>query len=286
MNGRDAAGAKQQESTREDQRSGGEVDGSAASRPMSWFLGIIWVICVAALLALGIWQLERRVWKLDLIDRVAHRIHAEAVAIPEPASWPAVNRGDDEYRRVTVSGRFLHDRETLVQALTVDGPGFWVVTPLEIAGGKTVLVNRGFVPAERREPTTRGEGNPPGLVNVTGLLRISEPGGGFLRTNDPGSNRWYSRDVAAIASARGLAQAAPFFIDADASPNPGGWPRGGLTVISFPNNHLIYALTWFTLAVMLAGAGLQRLRRLRGFSAAKAGDIGRHGDGKGRAAAF
>ena len=131
-----------------------------------------------------------------------------------------------------------------MQALTVDGPGFWVVTPLEMTGGKIVLVNRGFVPSERREPVMRGEGNPPGLVNVTGLLRISEPGGGFLRRNNPAGDRWYSRDVAAIASARGLSEVAPFFVDADAAPNPGGWPRGGLTVISFPNNHLVYALTW------------------------------------------
>jgi surfeit locus 1 family protein len=286
VNGRDAAGAKQQESTRKEQQSGGQVGGSAASWPMSWFLGVVWVTCVVALLALGIWQLERRVWKLDLIDRVEHRIHADAVAMPEPASRPAINRTDDEYRRVTVSGRFLHDRETLVQALTVDGPGFWVVTPLEIAGGRTVLVNRGFVPVERREPATRSAGNPLGTVEITGLLRISEPGGGFLRHNDPAGNRWYSRDVTAIASARGLSQVAPFFIDADATPNPGGWPRGGLTVISFPNNHLVYALTWFTLAVMLAGAGLQQLRRKRNSPASRARDLERRQHGEGKTTAF
>lgn len=236
-----------------------ETDRRPVRRRLSLPLALAWVVCVAALLALGVWQVERRAWKLDLIDRVEHRVHAAAVPIPAPAAWPQVNRNDDEYRHVTVTGRFLNDRETLVQALTVDGPGYWVLTPLETADHATVLVNRGFVPVERRDPSTRSAGNPAGAVEVSGLLRISEPGGGFLRRNDPAANRWYSRDVAAIAATRGLPEVAPFFIDADAAPNPGGWPKGGLTVIAFPNNHLIYALTWFTLAIMLAGAGLHRL---------------------------
>ncbi|MGJ4960977.1 SURF1 family protein [Bradyrhizobium sp. HKCCYLRH3061] len=240
----------------------GERDeaGRGRSGALRLAIGAAWVACVAILLALGVWQIERRAWKLDLIDRVERRVHAEPVPAPGPADWPAINRSDDEYKRVTLSGRFLNDRETLVQALTVEGSGYWVVTPLRTAGG-TVLVNRGFVPADRRARASRSAGNPDGTVSVTGLLRLSEPGGGFLRHNDPAGNRWYSRDVGAIAAARGLSDVAPFFVDADATPNPGGLPIGGLTVISFPNNHLVYALTWFTLALMLAGAGLQRLRR-------------------------
>jgi surfeit locus 1 family protein len=233
---------------------------AAASRAGRWLLGIVWVACIAALLALGIWQVQRRAWKLDLIDRIERRVHAEAVPILPASSWQAVNAADDEYRHVTASGRFLHDRETLVHALTIDGPGYWVITPLQTSDG-IVLVNRGFVPPERRDPASRSEGNPPGPVSVTGLLRMSEPGGHLLRTNDAASDRWYSRDVPAIARARSLDRVAPFFIDADEAPNQGGWPRGGLTVVSFPNNHLVYALTWFTLALMLAGAGVRRLRR-------------------------
>ncbi|MGX7876913.1 SURF1 family cytochrome oxidase biogenesis protein [Mesorhizobium sp. ORM6] len=83
---------------------------------------------------------------------------------------------------------------------------------------------------------------------------MSEPGGGFLRNNDAAGNRWYSRDVAAIATARGLTDnVAPYFVDAETS-GTGGWPRGGLTVVNFRNSHLVYALTWFTLAAMLAAA--------------------------------
>jgi surfeit locus 1 family protein len=87
---------------------------------------------------------------------------------------------------------------------------------------------------------------------VTGLLRLTEPKGGFLRANDPAADRWYSRDVEAMAAARGLTDTAPYFIDADATPNPGGLPVGGLTVVAFRNSHLVYALTWFALALMLA----------------------------------
>jgi surfeit locus 1 family protein len=218
------------------------------------------VLGVAALTALGVWQLERRTWKLALIDRVEQRQHAAPQPLPAPSSWPAITASNDEYRRVTVTGRFLNERETLVIAVTDYGGGFWVLTPLQTTDGITVLVNRGFVPAERRDPSTRREGNRPELVSITGLLRITEPNGGFLRTNDPATGRWYSRDVAQIAAARGLPQVAPFFIDADAAPNDGGYPIGGLTVVRFPNNHLIYALTWFTMAFMLAAALLHTLR--------------------------
>ena len=223
-----------------------------AARPSPW-LTILSLTAFVVLIALGVWQVERRTWKLALIDRVEQRIHAAAQPIPSPASWPAVTAANDEYRHVTVSGRFLHDRETLVQAVTEEGPGYWVLTPLQRGDGKLVLINRGFVPTERRDASTRRDGNPDGPVEITGLLRVTEPNGGFLRNNVPQHNRWYSRDVAAIAAARGLHDVAPFFIDADAGSQTEGGPIGGLTVVSFPNNHLIYALTWFALAFMLAG---------------------------------
>ncbi|MGR4931416.1 SURF1 family protein [Bradyrhizobium sp. CAR08] len=225
---------------------------SNAARPPLW-LTILSLTAFALLIALGVWQIERRAWKLALIDRVEQRVHAPAQPIPSPAAWPTVSAANDEYRHVSVSGHFLHDRETLVQAVTEEGPGYWVLTPLRRDDGTLVLVNRGLVPPERRDASTRRDGNPQGQVEITGLLRVTEPKGGFLRTNVPEHNRWYSRDVAAIAAARGLDHFAPFFVDADARSQSGNGPIGGLTVISFPNNHLIYALTWFALAFMLAG---------------------------------
>lgn len=207
---------------------------------------------VAALVALGTWQIERRSWKLDLIRRIDGRVHAAPVAAPPRAEWPAVDRAGHEYRRVSATGVFLHDHETLVRAVTERGPGFWVLTPLRMADGAIVLVNRGFVPPERRDRAERSAGEIAGETTVTGLLRVTEPGGMLLQSNDPAAERWFSRDVAAIAAARKLTDAAPYFIDADAASSAPGGPVGGLTVIAFSNNHLVYALTWYALALMLA----------------------------------
>ena len=203
---------------------------------------------IAAFVALGVWQLERREWKLALIARVDARLAAAPVAAPPPATWPRIS-ADAAYTRVVVYGRFLPVRPALVQAVTERGPGFWQLVPFADARGFTMLVNRGFVDAAHCGAVVPG-----GTMAVTGLLRISEPRGGFLRANAPGEDRWYSRDVAAIAASRAVVPAAPYFIDADATPNAGGWPIGGLTVVRFRNAHLSYALTWFALAAGLAGA--------------------------------
>jgi len=131
-------------------------------------------VLIAGFSALGVWQVQRLAWKQELIRQVDSRIHADPVPAPGPADFDAVTRETDQYRRVTTDGRFLHDREVRVKAVTDLGPGFWVVTPLEDARGFTVLINRGFVPAERAASETRAEGQVEGLVSVTGLLRISE----------------------------------------------------------------------------------------------------------------
>ncbi|QCO05936.1 SURF1 family protein (plasmid) [Azospirillum argentinense] len=225
-------------------------------------LGVLALAGVAVFTSLGVWQVERLFWKLDLIQRVEERAQAAPVPAPGREDWPAVTAASQEYRRVGVTGRFLNDKETLVQAVTERGGGFWVLTPLRTDRGFTVLVNRGFVPPERRSTDSRPDGLIDTDTTVSGLLRVTEPGGGFLRSNDPAQDRWYSRDVAAIAAARGLTEAAPYFIDAEASP-PGGSPVGGLTVLKFRNNHLVYALTWFALALMLIAASLYVARSER-----------------------
>lgn len=217
------------------------------------------ILVAAGLVALGLWQLERREEKHALIAAVAERAYNPPVSAPGPESWPAISAEKDSYRRVTVTGHFQHDRETRVQAVTALGGGYWVLTPL-VAPTFTVLVNRGFVPADKRDPATRTEGNGTNATTVTGLLRMSEPGGGFLRSNDAAADRWYSRDVTAIARARALPRAAPYFIDADATANPGGFPVGGLTVLHFPDNHMVYALTWFALALLVGWGAWYVLR--------------------------
>ncbi|RZL02775.1 MAG: SURF1 family protein [Rubrivivax sp.] len=213
-------------------------------------LAIFAALLFSVFAALGTWQVKRLFWKLDLIDRVDQRVQAAATDAPSPAQWPQVNVGTDEYRHVRLRGHFLHDHETLVQASTVLGAGFWVMTPLEMADGTVVLVNRGFVPPEKRTRASRASTEPQGEQALIGLLRMTEPDGGFLRHNDPAGQRWYSRDVQAIAAAHGLDQVAPYFVDAEARRDE-EWPVGGLTVIAFKNNHLVYAITWYALALMV-----------------------------------
>lgn len=207
------------------------------------------LLAAAGFAALGVWQVERRTWKLDLIARVEAGLKAPPMPVRD---WRAV----PEYRRVRLSGAYLYDRETLVKAVTARGEGFWVMTPLRTDAG-IVLVNRGFVPSAT---TLRGSG---GVATVTGLARRTEPGGAFLRDNDPVHDRWYSRDVAAIASARRLGPVAPMFVDAAAGSDRAAYPVGGLTVVRFRNNHLVYALTWFALAIMSVVAAVIVYRRPR-----------------------
>ncbi|NUO74436.1 MAG: SURF1 family protein [Lysobacter sp.] len=225
-------------------------------------------------LALGTWQVQRMGWKHALIARVEARLHAAPAAPPVRADWPLVDEERDGYRRVRLSGRFLPALETRTQAVTALGPGSWVLTPLRTDGGDYVLVNRGFVPSQA---TTSAA--PTGPVEIVGLLRISEPKGGFLRDNDPTHARWYSRDVAAIARARKLPAnaVAPYFVDAERGPSSQAWPRGGMTVVAFRDHHLSYALTWFGLAALTLVAGyflFASERRLRQDRAQRGGPHG------------
>ena len=212
---------------------------------------------------LGTWQVKRLSWKLDLIAHVNQRAYSKEVAAPSPNQWSQLSVSNDEYRRVRVVGTFISGQDTLVQAVTDLGGGFWVLTPLRVIDGAVIMVNRGFIHPEATRAVAPPIADSHKLSTVTGLLRMTQPGGAFLRQNDPVNHRWYSRDVQAIAEANGLTQVAPYFLDADASSLPSAEPSannapvapvGGLTVIIFHNNHLVYALTWYALAAMVAGA--------------------------------
>ncbi|PZU48188.1 MAG: Surfeit locus 1 family protein [Sphingomonas sp.] len=225
--------------------------------------GRLWLTAALLLLAglfvgLGIWQLERRQWKHELIAAVDARAHAAPVAAPGPAKWPKISRDSHAYLKVRATGQYLPGHDSFVQAVTDLGSGFWVLSPLDTGDG-IILINRGFVPKREANPAP-----PAGEVAVQGLLRITEPDGGFLRSNDPGAARWYSRDVPAIAAANGLSGVAPYFIDAarDPATRPGD-PVGGLTVIRFSDSHMSYALTWFAMALMSLG-GIWLIWRQRG----------------------
>ena len=241
---------------------------------------VVGIALFLGFVALGTWQVQRRAWKLDLIERVDQRVHAAPVALPPPGEWPRVSAESHEYLPVVASGHWLPGKTVLTQAVTALGAGFWVVSALQQDDGTQVLVNRGFIPQAQRaqwadtaaDVSANAAQQP--RSTVQGLLRMTEPKGGFLRSNDPAQQRWFSRDVAAMAQALQLPRAAPFFIDAGlpapgtasltaeaaevagaAAAADGAWPRAGLTTIRFPNSHLVYAITWYGLALMVLAAG-------------------------------
>ncbi|NYE60020.1 surfeit locus 1 family protein [Duganella sp. 1224] len=248
------------------------------SRALRVILVLVAGVMFAGFFALGTWQVYRLQWKLALIERVDRRVHAAPVPAPSMAQWPQLNAEADDYRRVQLSGVLLHGATTQVLASLERGIGYWVLTPLCTADGAIVMVNRGFVPAGvggwKPQPAPamapadacRAASGP--ALTVSGLLRLSEIAG-RLRQNEPARNYWYTRDVQAIARARGLPAVAPYFVDADAAsataagPVNGEQPVGGLTVISFVNNHLVYAITWYALALMVAGATVWVIRDAR-----------------------
>ena len=240
------------------------------ARWVRFVLYFLVALMVTGFLGLGTWQVKRLYWKRDLKQRVELRVHAPPGAAPDRPEWLAFDGAANEYRHVVVTGIFLENCSVHVKAVSVFGAGSWILTPLRRRDGGIVLINRGFVAIDpsvvsssaRCLSSSDSTGSAP--RTVTGLLRISEPGGGFLRQNDPANQRWYSRDVAGIAVAQGLQRVAPYFIDADATESQdgpaaaalrSGTPIGGLTVISFPDNHLVYAITWYVLALMAAAAG-------------------------------
>ncbi|MCJ2185630.1 SURF1 family protein [Novosphingobium beihaiensis] len=224
------------------------------------------LFALIAFVALGVWQVKRLHWKHDLIARVNARVHAAPATLPSARRLASAPAHALDYMRVKVSGTYAAPQTALVRAATELGTGYWAMTPLHIADGRTVWINRGFLPAG----TTVFEAartTPPGPVTVTGFVRASEPGGSLLQSNRPQDDRWYSRDVAALSKAKRSGPAAPVFIDAqteNAARHAAGKPAPvpGLTVIHFPDNHLQYALTWFAMAALsLVAIGVVWRRR-------------------------
>lgn len=220
--------------------------------------GLVWPLLLALpalliLLGLGTWQMQRKAWKEDLIAKITARVHAPPVSLAE------IERGTKdgiEYARVRVRGTFRHDAEQLIwEPDPRQGPGYHVYTPLHLADGRFILVNRGYVTEALRSPSARAAGQPAGEVEVTGLLREPPQRAMFSPNHDGKTGVWFWRDFdgisrAAFGSAAG--KAVHLFLDAEAEPaNPGGWPQGGTTRLTLPNRHLEYALTWYGLAATL-----------------------------------
>jgi surfeit locus 1 family protein len=207
------------------------------------------LVGVAVLLGLGSWQVQRLHWKEGLIAARAAQLSAPAEPLPAAAAdWRAW-----DFRKVSVRGTLRHDLEQLFGAYTVDDQfGQHILTPLVRPDGAAILVDRGFVPAERAPVETRRQGEIPGEVEITGIARYraADRPGWFTPANQPADRIWYWYDLQALAQAVGL-ELLPVVVEADAAPNPGGLPVGGQTRTLLPNDHLQYAITWYGLAAAL-----------------------------------
>jgi len=217
------------------------------------------LVGVVILIGLGIWQLDRKVWKENLIATITARLERAPQPLPPPADWARLAPDSDEYRRVTFPAELLPGEGALVYTAgsafrpDVQGAGFWVFAPARLAGGSIVVINRGFVPANRKDAAFRAQGTPQGVVDIVGVMRWPDKPGLFTPQSEPQNNVWYLRDSTAIAAAKVWDTNAPFYIEQESPVPPGGLPKPGKLVVALPDNHLQYAITWFALALGLAG---------------------------------
>lgn len=230
------------------------LEDRARARGFPWALTLVTILCLAILLALGTWQVQRLAWKEALVATIDSRVSAAPVPLAEVEKAAGAG-GDIEYQPVAVAGTFLHDKEQFFFATHDGQSGWYVYTPLSLADGRFVFVNRGFVPYDRKDPASRPEGQVEGEVELTGLSRVAEAEkpSFIVPDNDAAKNVFYWKDLREMAESAGLdgETVLPFFIDAGDAANPGGLPIGGVTRIDLPNSHLQYAVTWYGLALTL-----------------------------------
>jgi len=208
---------------------------------------------LALLIGLGVWQLKRLEWKQGLIAQIEARTKGPPITLEDAVALAGEGR-DPSYYRVRADGRFHHAKERYLYAVSEGRVGWHVIAPFETEDGDVVLVDRGFVPDELKDPSARALGQVENVVTVIGIARSPETQTLFTPDNEPKVNRWFWRDLAGMARSMfpaGTTEVAPFFLEADKSEVPGGWPEGGQTRLEIPNNHLQYAITWFLLATVL-----------------------------------
>ncbi|ARQ09063.1 surfeit locus 1 family protein [Rhizobium etli] len=231
-----------------------DIDHAAPRRRLPFMTGILVLTALAILISLGTWQLQRLHWKQGLLADIAARQAAAPVPLADIEAI-AASGGDIEYRKVTATGRYINNKERHFFATWRGQTGFYVYTPLELADGRILIVNRGFVPYENKEPEMRMQGQLTDQQTVTGLARAKLAGkpSWLVPDNDVAKNIFYWKDLDVMAESVGLekARVIPFFVDADSTPNPAGLPIGGVTQVDLPNDHLQYAFTWYGLAAVL-----------------------------------
>lgn len=221
--------------------------------PTLWLIPLLVILC-----GLGTWQIQRLHWKEGLLAK----IHIGLTAPPEPLAsalpaLDAVHIDSADYRRVRVRGIFENGQEIFFFTTGDEGrPVYHVLTPFLMADGHTLIVDRGWVPMDNADPAQIKAGDLNGVRDIVGIIREPAAPNWFTPPIDKTKRIVHTRDPLTLAKAFGLKNVFPMFLEADATPNPGGWPKGGVTIVDLPNNHLQYAITWFGLALGLLGVYL------------------------------
>jgi cytochrome oxidase assembly protein ShyY1 len=228
---------------------------------------------VALFVGLGVWQLQRRVEKHALIAALDERLAAQPVPLPPPSQWSKLEAKDDEFRRVNFVATFSKTPDAMVYSsgsavrADVSGPGTWAFLPARLPDGETVVINTGFVEntmqdraVEDRAVAKLVSDQP---VAMTGYIRFPEGAGLLTPAANPATRLWFNRDVNAMARTLGWGDVAPFYIDLETPAPPNGVPKPGALEVHLRDDHMQYAITWFTLAgaVLIAfGVWMRRAR--------------------------
>lgn len=228
---------------------------------------------MAAFIALGVWQLQRRAAKHELIAALTERLATAPTALPPSAQWSKLNAASDEFRRVTFTATYAPLPDAMVyssgSAVRKDasGPGTWAFLPARLPGGEMVVIDAGFVENTMQDRAVQdraakklvtGES-----VTMTGYLRFPEQPGWLTPAENRTARLWFVRDHHLMASALGWGAVAPFYIDLEQPAPANNIPRPGPLDVHLKDDHLQYAITWFSLAgaVLIAFGVWARGRR-------------------------
>jgi cytochrome oxidase assembly protein ShyY1 len=245
---------------------------TASAKPRAGF-PIFTLVMVIAFIALGVWQLQRRVEKHALIAALTDRLAAAPAPLPPPAQWNALTPAHDEFRRVSFTATYQSRLDAMVYTSgsavrgDISGPGTWAFIPARLVDGETVAVNAGFVPNMMQDRGLQDRavaqlitGEP---VMLTGYIRFPEAAGMLTPAEDRSKRLWFTRDHIAMAQALGWDRVAPFYIDLESPVPASGIPKPGALDVHLKDDHLQYAITWFGLAgaVVIAFAVWWRAQR-------------------------
>ncbi|WP_172978813.1 SURF1 family protein [Roseovarius sp. THAF8] len=206
----------------------------------------------AVLIWLGVWQVQRLDWKEGILSQIETRIDAAPVALPERFDPEA-----DKYLPVEVSGQFGDGALRVLVSRKQVGAGYLVISPFETEGGRRILVDRGFI----RQGDALSDA-PGGALTVTGNLHWPDDRNSSTPENDVDGNTWFARDLGQMAE---VLDTEPVLLVARTLSHP----EAAVTPLPvdtahIPNDHLQYAITWFSLAAIWLGMTAFYIFRGRG----------------------